>query len=126
MQGDRYGNAIRGGCHRKAPKPGCRRNHSQISVTGNIHPGRIGLFEPVHGSAPKIAGKNLANPIGSVLSSAMMLEEIGCPEEAGAIREAVRASVREWKTTTDLGGSMGTREVGDWLANYVTRRGVKK
>jgi 3-isopropylmalate dehydrogenase len=97
-----------------------------VAPSGNIHPGRIGLFEPVHGSAPKIAGKNLANPIGSVLSSAMMLEEIGCPEEAGAIRAAVRASVREGKTTADLGGSMGTREVGGWLADYVARHGVKR
>jgi 3-isopropylmalate dehydrogenase len=97
-----------------------------VAPSGNIHPGRIGLFEPVHGSAPKIAGKNLANPIGSVLSSAMMLDEIGRPEEAAAIREAVRASAREGKTTTDLGGSMGTREVGDWIADYVTRHGVPK
>jgi 3-isopropylmalate dehydrogenase len=97
-----------------------------VAPSGNIHPGRIGLFEPVHGSAPKIAGQNLANPIGSVLSSAMMIEEIGWPEEAAVIREAVRASVREGKTTTDLGGAMGTREVGDWLANYVTRHGVKR
>jgi 3-isopropylmalate dehydrogenase len=97
-----------------------------VAPSGNIHPGRIGLFEPVHGSAPKIAGKNLANPVGSVLSAAMMLEEIGRPEEAEAIREAVRASVREGKTTTDLGGAMGTREVGDWLAERVARRGAKK
>jgi 3-isopropylmalate dehydrogenase len=97
-----------------------------VAPSGNIHPGRIGLFEPVHGSAPTIAGKNLANPIGSVLSSAMMLEEIGWPEEAAAIRDAVRASVREGKTTPDLGGSMGTREVGDWMAEYVTKRGVAR
>jgi 3-isopropylmalate dehydrogenase len=95
-----------------------------VAPSGNIHPGRIGLFEPVHGSAPKIAGKNLANPVGSVLSSAMMLEEIGCAAEATAIYDAVRASVREGKTTADLGGAMGTREVGDWLAEYVTRHGV--
>lgn len=95
-----------------------------VAPSGNIHPGRTSLFEPVHGSAPKIAGKNLANPIGSVLSAAMMLEEIGRPEEAAAIRDAVRASVREGKTTADLGGSMGTRELGDWLANFITRRGV--
>jgi 3-isopropylmalate dehydrogenase len=97
-----------------------------VAPSGNIHPGRIGLFEPVHGSAPKIAGKNLANPIGSVLSAAMMLDEIGKPAEAAAIREAVRVSVREGKTTTDLGGSMGTREVGDWLADYVTGHAVTR
>jgi 3-isopropylmalate dehydrogenase len=97
-----------------------------VAPSGNIHPGKIGLFEPVHGSAPKIAGKNLANPVGSVLSSAMMLEEIGCPAEAEAIRRAVAESVREGKTTSDLGGSMGTREVGDWLAERVARHGVPR
>ncbi len=97
-----------------------------VAPSGNIHPGKIGLFEPVHGSAPKIAGKNLANPVGAVLSAAMMLEEIGRPQEASAIRAAVRASVREGKTTTDLGGAMGTREVGDWMADYVTKHGVAR
>ncbi|HEV2385981.1 MAG TPA: isocitrate/isopropylmalate dehydrogenase family protein [Candidatus Acidoferrales bacterium] len=97
-----------------------------VAPSGNLHPGRISLFEPVHGSAPNIAGKNLANPVGSVLSAAMMLEEIGRPEEAEAIRDAVRASVRERKTTGDLGGSMGTREVGDWIAEALTLRGVPR
>jgi 3-isopropylmalate dehydrogenase len=90
-----------------------------VAPSANIHPGKIGLFEPVHGSAPKIAGKNLANPVGSVLSAAMLLDEIGWASEAQAVREAVRASVREGKTTPDLGGSMGTREVGDWMAARV-------
>ncbi len=95
-----------------------------VAPSANLHPGRVGLFEPVHGSAPKIAGRNLANPIGSVLSAAMLLEEIGWPAEAAALREAVRASVREGKTTSDIGGSLGTSQVGDWIADRIARQGL--
>jgi 3-isopropylmalate dehydrogenase len=92
-----------------------------LAPSGNIHPGRISLFEPVHGSAPAIAGKNLANPCGAVLASAMMLDHLDLKPQAEALRKAVRAAVREKHTTADLGGSLGTREVGDWLAEYVTK-----
>jgi len=90
-----------------------------LAPSGNIHPGRISLFEPVHGSAPDIAGKDLANPIGAVLAAAMMCEHIDWSREARAIQTAVRAAIRENKTTSDLGGSLGTRQAGDWLANKV-------
>jgi 3-isopropylmalate dehydrogenase len=90
-----------------------------LTPSGNIHPGRVSLFEPVHGSAPDIAGKNQANPIGAVLAAAMMCEHIGWSQEARAIQAAVRAAIRENKTTADLGGSLGTREAGDWLADQV-------
>jgi 3-isopropylmalate dehydrogenase len=94
-----------------------------LAPSGNIHPGQVSLFEPVHGSAPQIAGKNIANPIGSVLASAMMLEFLGWDAAAASIRAAVKASIREGKTAQDLGGSLGTREAGDWLANRITNRG---
>jgi 3-isopropylmalate dehydrogenase len=97
-----------------------------LAPSGNIHPGGVSMFEPVHGSAPKIAGKNLANPMGSALAAAMMLEELGWAEEAGALRGAVRAAIREGKTTAELGGALGTREVGDWLAGYITRQGISR
>jgi 3-isopropylmalate dehydrogenase len=90
-----------------------------LAPSGNIHPGRISLFEPVHGSAPNIAGQNLANPAGSVLASALMLDHLGLTTTGDRIRAAVRAAVREKKTTKDLGGTLGTRESGDWLAEYV-------
>jgi 3-isopropylmalate dehydrogenase len=93
-----------------------------LAPSGNIHPGQVSLFEPVHGSAPNIAGKNLANPAGSVLSSALMLDHLNMPAAATLLREAVRASVREKQTTRDVGGSLGTREAGDWLAEYVAAR----
>jgi 3-isopropylmalate dehydrogenase len=90
-----------------------------LAPSGNIHPGRVSLFEPVHGSAPDIAGQDLANPMGAVLAAAMMCEHIGWGSESRAIETAVRAAIRENKTTKDLGGSLTTRRAGDWLANQV-------
>ncbi len=87
-----------------------------LAPSGNIHPGETSLFEPVHGSAPNIAGKGIANPLGSVLASAMMLAFIGWKPEAAALRKAVRAALRENYLTPDLGGDKRTVEVGDWLA----------
>jgi 3-isopropylmalate dehydrogenase len=95
-----------------------------LAPSGNIHPGQVSLFEPVHGSAPNIAGKNMANPMGSALTGAMMLEYLGLEREATLIRNEVRAAVREGKTTADLGGQMGTREVGDWMAERIAKRGL--
>jgi 3-isopropylmalate dehydrogenase len=87
-----------------------------LAPSGNIHPGKTSLFEPVHGSAPNIAGKGIANPMGSVLASAMMLEFLGWKAEAVALRTSVRAALRENYMTPDLGGDKRTGDVGDWLA----------
>jgi 3-isopropylmalate dehydrogenase len=92
-----------------------------LAPSGNIHPGKTSLFEPVHGSAPNIAGKGIANPLGSVLTSAMMLDFLGWKLQAAAIRTAVRAALRENCVTPDLGGSKSTVEVGDWLAKFVEK-----
>ena len=90
-----------------------------MAASGNIHPGKTSMFEPVHGSAPPLAGKNVANPMGSILSAAMMLDHLGLREEAARIEAAVTAAVREGKRTPDIGGSMGTREVAGWIAGKV-------
>jgi len=90
-----------------------------LTPAGNIHPGKVSLFEPVHGSAPDIAGKNIANPMGAALAAGMMCDYLGWSAEAQAIENSVRAAIREGKTTKDLGGSLGTREAGDWLADKV-------
>ena len=90
-----------------------------VAPSGNIHPGRTSLFEPVHGSAPPFAGKNIANPAGAILSAAMMLEYLGLAAEAERINGAVLESVRQKKTTQDIGGTLGTREAGDWIAAKV-------
>ncbi|HEX4074168.1 MAG TPA: isocitrate/isopropylmalate dehydrogenase family protein [Candidatus Acidoferrales bacterium] len=92
-----------------------------LAPSGNIHPGQVSMFEPVHGSAPTIAGKNIANPMGAALAAGMMFSHFGWDSEAEAIENAVRAAILAGKTTADLGGPLGTREVGDWLANHVSR-----
>ncbi len=92
-----------------------------MAASGNIHPGRTSMFEPVHGSAPPIAGKNLANPIGAILTASMMLAHLGLSAEAEKIDEAVLAAVRTMKTTEDIGGSLGTRECGEWIAEHVAK-----
>jgi 3-isopropylmalate dehydrogenase len=90
-----------------------------MAASGNIHPGRTSLFEPVHGSAPPLAGKNVANPIGAILSAALMLETLGAVQESKAIERAVEASIAANQTTTDIGGTLGTREVGDWISKEI-------
>jgi len=81
-----------------------------MAASGNIHPGKISLFEPVHGSSPPLAGKNIANPIGSIATASLMLDHLGWKEEAARIDAAVAATVRAGETTVDVGGALGTRE----------------
>ena len=83
-----------------------------MAASGNIHPGRTSMFEPVHGSAPPLAGKNVANPIGAILSAALMLETLGHVEDARRIERAVEGAVHAGETTRDVGGPLGTREAG--------------
>jgi 3-isopropylmalate dehydrogenase len=91
-----------------------------MAASGNIHPGRTSMFEPVHGSAPALAGKNLANPLGAIQSAAMMLAHLGLQKHAERIDAAVLAAVRAKQLTQDVGGSMGTKQVGDWIAKRVS------
>src|SRR5207245_11558304 len=92
-----------------------------LAPSGNIHPGQVSLVGPVHGSAPNIAGKGIANPMGAVLASAMLCDHVGWSDLGDLLRAAVRAAVRERQTTRDLGGSRSTREVAAWLLEYVTK-----
>jgi 3-isopropylmalate dehydrogenase len=92
-----------------------------MAASGNIHPGKTSMFEPVHGSAPAMAGKNQANPFGAILTAAMMLNHLGLAAEAAKIEAAVVEAVRQKKSTEDIGGSLGTREAGDWVAQKVVR-----
>jgi len=78
------------------------------------------MFEPVHGSAPPIAGKNQANPFGAILTAAMMLRYLEFTREADKIEAAVLEAVRQKKTTQDIGGSLGTREAGEWIVNRLS------
>jgi 3-isopropylmalate dehydrogenase len=90
-----------------------------MAASGNIHPGKTSMFEPVHGSAPSIAGNNVANPLGAILTAGMMLEHLGLAEKAQRIEAAVLEAVQQKRTAHDIGGAMGTREVGDWVANSI-------
>jgi 3-isopropylmalate dehydrogenase len=90
-----------------------------VAASANLNPGRTSMFEPVHGSAPALAGTGKANPVGAVLSAAMMLDYLGHQEAAQAVEGAVARSLREGQTTPDLGGSLTTSQVGDLLARAV-------
>jgi 3-isopropylmalate dehydrogenase len=92
-----------------------------MAASGNIHPGKTSMFEPVHGSAPPLAGKNVANPFGAILTAAMMLGHLGLAKEAEKIEAAVLAAVRQKKTTQDIGGTLGTREAGEWVAERASK-----
>jgi 3-isopropylmalate dehydrogenase len=79
------------------------------------------MFEPVHGSAPPLAGRNVANPVGAILSAAMMLGYLGLKEEAAAIERAVTDAVTTGNVTAEIGGRLGTRETGDYIAQVIRR-----
>jgi 3-isopropylmalate dehydrogenase len=93
-----------------------------LAASGNIHPGKVSLFEPVHGSAPPLAGKGIANPIGAILTSAMMLEYLGFQTLSDEIAEAVRGAVSASETTKDLGGELSTEQAGNAI---IARLGKK-
>jgi 3-isopropylmalate dehydrogenase len=84
-----------------------------MAASGNIHPGKVSMFEPVHGSAPKYAGTGRANPFGAILAAALMLDHLGRREEAAAVETAVQACVRDRLCTPDIGGSLTTSAAGD-------------
>jgi 3-isopropylmalate dehydrogenase len=90
-----------------------------LAASGNLHPGRTSMFEPVHGSAPKYAGKNVANPVGAILSAGLLLETHGLEVEARALEAAVERAVTSGNVTKDIGGTLGTRETGDYIAAQV-------
>jgi tartrate dehydrogenase/decarboxylase/D-malate dehydrogenase len=85
-----------------------------IAPSANLNPERKhpSMFEPVHGSAPDIAGKGIANPIGQIWAGSMMLDHLGQPEAAASIMRAIQRVLLEGPTTPDMGGKGSTREVG--------------
>ncbi|HXX68128.1 MAG TPA: isocitrate/isopropylmalate dehydrogenase family protein [Polyangiaceae bacterium] len=98
-----------------------------MAASANLHPPvrgcceephppiRVALFEPVHGSAPALAGKDVANPLASILTVGMMLSHLGWPEEETRLEAIVAHAVATKHCTPDVGGSLGTRAVGDWV-----------
>lgn len=90
-----------------------------LAPSANVHPGRYALFEPVHGSAPDIAGQGTANPLGTIRCVSLLLDHLGFDGAARRVEDAVAASVAEGKTTPDLGGTLSTDDVGRWIADRV-------
>ena len=94
-----------------------------VAPSGNVNPEGISMFEPVHGSAPDIAGKGIANPLGAILAAGMLLDHLDLKQGSVWVEQAVRASLDAGKTTADLGGRLKTSDVGDWVANHIAARG---
>jgi 3-isopropylmalate dehydrogenase len=97
-----------------------------LAASGNIHPGKVSLFEPVHGSAPGLAGKGTANPIGAILTVAMMLEYLGHHSESQALEDAVREAIAANETTADLGGKLSTADAGAAISAHLPANKVKQ
>jgi 3-isopropylmalate dehydrogenase len=90
-----------------------------MAASGNLHPGRISMFEPVHGSAPKYAGTGKANPFGAILTASLLLEHLGHAAEAAAVERAVARCVREGRATADVGGTLATSAAGDAVCERI-------
>jgi 3-isopropylmalate dehydrogenase len=92
-----------------------------LSASANLNQDSTPMFEPVHGSAPDIAGKGLANPLAAIATSALMLDHLGHAKEAAIIDRAVRAAVAAGQLTPDAGGDKRTRQVADFVLAEVER-----
>jgi tartrate dehydrogenase/decarboxylase/D-malate dehydrogenase len=94
-----------------------------VAPSGNINPERIypSMFEPVHGSAPDIAGKGIANPIGQIWSAAMMLEHLGASDAAEQILKAIESVLQNQSDvlTPDMGGKGTTQSLGDAILSSI-------
>ena len=93
-----------------------------MAASANVHasdPERVAMFEPVHGSAPPLAGKDLANPFAALLTVGMLLAHLGWPEEERRIEDAVSRAIDEGQCTRDVGGSLGTRAASAWVRERI-------
>jgi len=97
-----------------------------IAASGNIHPGKVSLFEPIHGSAPKYAGKNVSSPVAAILAGAMMLDYIGEKRAAAAIESTVVELIRSKRIKGVNTGDHATSEIGDLLAAEIRKPAVAK
>jgi 3-isopropylmalate dehydrogenase len=84
-----------------------------LAASANLHPGRAGLFEPVHGSAPPLKGKGVANPMAAILTGALMFEQLGHPDAARALEGAVRGALAAGARTPDVGGTTSTHAAAE-------------
>ena len=86
-----------------------------LAPSANLHPGKPGLFEPVHGSAPDLVGTGKANPLAAIVTAALMLKQLGFAADSARVDAAVTDALAAGITTPDLGGRATTSEVGDWI-----------
>ena len=94
-----------------------------VAASGNINPHGISMFEPVHGSAPDIAGQGKANPIAAILAAKMMVDQLGRPDVGNMIEWAVKRAMGQKLVTADMGGNLDTRRAGDAIAELVRSTG---
>ncbi len=92
-----------------------------IAAEGNLNPGKISMYMPIHGPLTQLVGKNAANPLGAISAAAMMLENMGLDQETGWINNAVKYALDTDNTTRDFGGRLGTRQVGDFVADQIRK-----
>ncbi len=90
-----------------------------MGASGNINPEGVSMFEPIHGSAPDIAGQGKANPFAALMAARMMLEQLGFPKEGEMLESALSGSLRDGATTPDLGGGLSTSEVTDHVIKRI-------
>ncbi len=96
-----------------------------MAASANVHasdPGRVAMFEPVHGSAPPLAGRDIANPFAALLTVGMMLSHLGWPEEEARIERCVSQAIEEKQCTVDVGGSLGTKAAGAWVREQIEKQ----
>jgi len=95
-----------------------------MAASANIHasdPSRVAMFEPVHGSAPPLAGRDIANPFAALLTVGMMLKHLGFPNEEQRIERVVAEAIEEKACTVDVGGALGTRAAAAWVRERVAK-----
>ncbi|HIH27092.1 MAG TPA: 3-isopropylmalate dehydrogenase [Methanoregulaceae archaeon] len=93
-----------------------------LAPGANINPGGTSMFEPIHGSAPKYRGMNVANPVATIWAGSMLLDQLGEHEAASAIVQAIERSIADGVVTRDMGGTAGTSDVGSYVARAILEK----
>ena len=91
-----------------------------LAASANVNLSGVSMFEPVHGTAPDIYGRGVANPMAAMLTAALLLDHLGCGAGGTAIRRAVEEAIAQGERTADLGGRLSTKECGDAVRNRLS------
>ena len=90
-----------------------------LAPSANLNMEGVSMFEPVHGTAPDIAGQGIANPVAATLTAALLLDHLGCPQGGNAIRRAVEEAIEAGERTVDIGGSLSTHACGQSIRKRI-------